>query len=234
MDDFNYYQYKQKIYKPKKFVFTILFVMIISLSAVLLNIKTDINIIEFYFIEIGKFSNYTEALDFSILKQENDNTFCYIYFDNYYHVFSSFHSDIEQAKNEIKNFNTEENCKIFSISTNKISKQKSFSKNQNNLLKNIFQLFIKVNKLTNLQSNEKIEDIKFHVENLISPFEDLIDEFNKEFKNDFNIKTLIKNLNNIKIFMEKILNFQGENFTENFKFNLIKIAMEEIKFLNHF
>lgn len=234
MDDFNYYQYRQNIYKPKKFIFTILFVLIISLSAILLNIKTDVKIIEFYFIEIGKFSNYTDALNFSISKQEKENIFCYIYFDNCYHVFSSFHSDIEQAKNEIKNLNTKENCKFFSISTNKISKQKSFSKNQNNLLKNIFQIFIKVNKLTNFQLNEKIEDIKFYVKNLISPFNDLTDKFNKEFKNDFNIKILIKNLNNMKIFMEKILNFQDENFTENFKFNLINIAMEEIKFLNHF
>lgn len=234
MNDFNYYQYKQKIYKPKKFIFTILFVLIISLSAVLSNIKTDVKIIELYFIEIGKFSNYTNALNFSISKQEKENTFYYIYFDNYYHVFSSFHLDIKQAKNEIKNFNTKENCKIFSISTNKISKQKRFSKNQNNLLKNIFQLFIKVNKLTNFQLDKKIEDIKFYVKNLISPLDDFIDEFNKEFKNDFNIKTLIKNLNNIKIFMEKISNFQDENFTENFKFNLINIAMEEIKFLNHF
>ena len=76
MDDFNYYQYKQKIYKPKKFIFTILFVLIISLSAILSNIKTDVKIIEFYFIEIGKFSNYTNALNFSISKQEKDNTFC--------------------------------------------------------------------------------------------------------------------------------------------------------------
>lgn len=231
---FNNSQYLKRINKPKKFIFTILISLIIILTFIFSHIKTNSQTVNFYFIQVEKFSNYKDALNFKIETEKESKKTLFIYFDNYYFLLHSFHTNYKITTEELKKFPNKNNVKILTISASKFSSKKTLTSDQNLYIKNALKTLQNLNNLTSEFATKERSQILEKVEYFTSIIKDIIKNFYTTFKSDTKFNEIVKILTKIKNFLQEILSSNIENFPNAFQYSFINIAMQEIQIYNLF
>lgn len=202
---FNYYQYKKTITQKNNFSFTIIFLLIIFLTAACVIIAPKRKVVnEFFYVEIDNFQTYNEAISLSSELQKS-GTGSYIFFDKSYHVLVSFYSSKNDAEKVCENIkNSHPNSQVFSINFPQFYHQKSLKKSQNLAIENLLNLTKKI----------------------ISQLEHLSNNFDRQTISYAEVNNSIKNyLDDYTSTYEELL----ENFKTNSKFNKVKEYSEEIQ-----
>jgi len=229
---FDYNQYKKKIHKPFNVSIIFLVVCILILTAVAgLVIKTP-NYVEFYFVEVDRFLNYSEASSLAAEIQAQ-NAGGYIYFDNTYHVLANAYLTKEDAKKISLNLKEKyKNCCVFTLKTQKFNKNMNkYEKNaveevisaNEKIIENLYNLTIKSDSLEINQTQLKIE-----ISNLKNSYQSDITSFNTTFKTNNKINTAKENIATIYKSLESDLNGW------KLKYNLINIIINHYSFLEFF
>lgn len=227
---FDYDQYKKRINKPKKNGFVYIVISIILLLFVALTLKpSDITKQEFYFVETGEFITYKEAQEHASILQEKGGA-GYIYYKNSYHVLAGFYIDYDSAKSVVENIqNKFENATIFTHESNKFIQKKALSSKQNNILKdtiisnenlieNLYNLIIKIDKKELNDSQIKIE-----IENLKNDYKIVHEKYFETFKNEKNLRITFENIDSI---YSSVLDVKNLNFSTNFSSKIKNILCD--------
>lgn len=237
---FDYNQYKKKLNKHLNLDISVATLIIILLFGVAFFVYSPIKTkkLNFYFLEVGSFLNYTQAQQTAELLQNNGGAGL-VYFNNKYRVLACAYVEHEQAttvKNNIKaDYST---AKVLTLSTD-MPTLHQFSKKEKTLIwntiktnTNLFkQLF---NSVMDYESNNITHD-KFilNIKNILLTFQQQVDNFENNFNNNLKTERAKQNLNNAKNCLNSILN-NTENFCQNCKLQLTKFSVCCYSFLESF
>ena len=237
---FDYNEYKKRTKKPIKFNFslTIFFVIILLGLCVFLN-QTKTSYIEYNFVDVGQFSNYSQASKFA-QNLSSQNGAGFIYFDDCYHVFAGFYTSKTDAEKVVKNIvEFYPNATATTISANKFKTKNNLKKAQNIAIKNQIDTNENIiESISNLSIELDLNNITTTAFNL--KITQIVDEFSSTFKvlNSclFNNKTkrfdLSKYLTEIKNSLTNIQSASAQELPQKVKYELINIVVNNIRFLN--
>ena len=140
---FNSKEYNKKIYNRTNngsFAVIIFFIIILVGAAFLLIKQNKPSKNEFYFVEINQFLTYKEASSLSEEIQSKSGA-GYIFFNGKYHVFANFYLSKADAESVSENLKQQyPNCKVYTLSYNKFSKNKKLSSTENSACKKLYEV----------------------------------------------------------------------------------------------
>lgn len=229
---FNYYQYKNKIYKKNPFTFSIIFLFIIILLGLCVFLKPTKNkYYKFYFVEIDSCDTYKDAVDVANSLQERGGA-GYIFFDKEYHVLASFYAEHDHAKSISNKLKTEyKNTGVLTLEIKKFIKVSSLNSTQNqaveNLTSKLREQTFELENLSNRFDAKKISynELYIHIENIKKEFNDKHDKYLSAFKNLSKYNLSKEYLEKIKISFDMILNSIEQDISQTLRYHIINIAI---------
>jgi len=238
---FNYNEYKKRTNNNLKVPFSILFLIIIFLSAIIVFIKPiKTSNHELYFITANSFSTYSQA---NTLSQEikNFEGAGYIHYDKKYHVIINFYHEKKDAENVINNLKPNySNIDIYTISIKNLKKSSNLTQKQYKSVKNFNNLTILLLKdLSSLSIQYDKNEISFNLltsklKNHYNNFEELYNEFLGQFKSNSKHNISREYAYNIKTNLTTLLNLKDKNIKQIFKYSIVDIAINFASFANFY
>ncbi len=234
---FNNSQYLKKINNKKIFpIIFLVLIIIITLGFCLLFKSSNTNKIELYFIQLNEFPTYNSASKFA-QDVKNNGGAGYIYFDKNYRVFAGLYKSKEDAEKVLKNIQNDYNSsKIYSLSfpyLGKIEKENRYIKSyKTSVLKTIFHL----EKLCcNFFKNEiHFNELEIHIENTQKSFNISNNDLMKYLGNSPKTNSIKQYMVSIQDSIYKLSKYNELEIIENFRYEIINIAINYFQFLSCF
>lgn len=226
MQQFDYEQFKRRLNKKVNFPISVLLVLIILLTFTLTILTNNQKNSTIYFVEVGNYQNYKFAKT-KVSELEKQNIGCYIFYEQTYHVFVGFNSSKKSAKlllEKLKQNNT--NPTIYEIKFKNFSALSILNKNENRVIKNLFNSVEKILEFLSSWENstENVKEIK----KLSTNFETNFEEFKTAFKSNKNYNIPKKYLNKILLSLKDLSS--GELEQANFNKTICDIAIQSYYF----
>ena len=227
---FDYNLYKKRLNKKTGLFIPVCIFIIILLMVAICFIYPKSKTVNFYFVEVGNYMQYSQA---NSLAQEiqQKNAAGYVHFDGRYHVLTSYYLNLEDAENVVNNIKDEyPNANVFTLSikqakyanTNKENKTiKQTIESNEKLIKQLYTEIIRYDK--NEISKDKFD---LSLKRLSSDYSDIIDEFSSSFKTNSKMTNAKEKLTTIK----NTIPSSADSF--NLKYCLIKIVITHYSFLD--
>lgn len=242
---FDYYQYKKKINKPKTTGFVLLsFLILIALGLAMFLYPNSLGKNEFYFVEINSFLSYNEANDLANTISSLNGA-GYVYYDGKYHVFASFYPSKKDAETVCENLKSNYPlASVYTLECDKFYRLKSLSDNQNksieNLLSATLDLINSIYKcIINFDTDEiSINQLFFNLDDIKSEFIKYSDDFFDRFKTDSKYnkakKYVAKIVDTTDYFEELKEEANEQSVSQKLKYKLIDIVINHSCILNSF
>lgn len=236
---FDYSQYKKRINKKTNNsilpVLIVIILLLLGLAVFLMPKKTST--IQYYFVEVDCVLKYSDANDIATEIQQQ-NAGGYVYFDGKYHILASFYLDIESAKQVAENISTEyPNAQVFTLESSEYIENSNLSSKQNEALSNLNNANVNlINALYNLtikfdtvEISEK--ELAIDLTKLSNSYDNSAKYFYTQFRNNSKYEITKKYTAEIAASV-KNLSEQSTNLSKMLKYELIKIVIQQISFLN--
>ncbi len=238
---FNYNQYKNTINKKQNFNFLIIFFVIILLLGLIIFIRPKKQkLLEFYFVELGCFQTYQQALNLSNEINSNGNS-SFVYFNGDYHVIVSFYSNYDDAKKVVENLQPEyANASLFTLEFKDFVNQNNLSKNQNSSIENFLNVSNDcIKKLENLSlmfDKKEIDynELSFYLKDIKTDFCEQHDELETQFKFDSKHNIMKEYAYSMFSTINQITSLSEQDVTKNFRYLITKFVIGHYQFLSCF
>ena len=238
---FNYSQYKKSINKNQKYGFTIIIIVIILLLGLCIFLKPkNPKILEFYFVELGCFPTYQNALTLSQEVNLNGGA-GYIYFNGNYHVLASFYSDYDNAETVLENvIGDYPNACILTIESSDFSKQKNLTTSQNSAVENYIKetqsIILKLEYFANEFDTKKISfnELSLSIKNLQKDFVDVYDTFISSFKTNSTFNVAKKYAEQMNSSINNLVETSEQSMTSKLRYETVSFVINRHQLLSCF
>ena len=228
--------YKKRTKKKTISIFFILFLIIIlTICSVCLLPKSN-NVDLFYFVEIDSFSRYSDA---NILAQkiQQESAAGYIYYDEKYHVLTSFYLEKKQAESVVKNISIDyPNSNVYTLEISRFHPKDNFNEKQNKTILDVSQCLLDtIHTLSEFSieydsHSRSMDSIKVNITNYYSTFMSLQNVFNTVFHIDSKFNAHKSYLTEVNNSFNRIIQSSESQFSRVIKFETINIIMNYSSF----